>query len=92
MAIGKFGKTKQQVKLDELRRREEEERTQGHAQSIGLPYVDLLHTPIDLEALSLIKNSVPKSVLLNGTNGTHAGNPVALPMSSTSPRICKLSR
>jgi type IV pilus assembly protein PilB len=55
MTLNDFSKTKQQAKLEDLRRQEEEERTQERAQSVNLPYVDLLHTPIDLEALSLIK-------------------------------------
>jgi len=55
MPLNKFSKTKQQTKLEELRRQAEEERTKERAQSVGLPYVDLLRTPIDLEALSLIK-------------------------------------
>lgn len=54
MPIKKFSTTKQMAKLEELRRQEEEERTQERAQSAGLPYVDLLHTPIDLEALALV--------------------------------------
>jgi len=51
----KFNEDKQQQKLEELRESEEESLAQVMSQKYGLPYIDLGVTPINIDALRVVK-------------------------------------
>src|SRR3989338_1930350 len=51
----KFNEDKQQQKLEELRESEEESLAQVMSQKYGLPYIDLGVTPINIDALRIVK-------------------------------------
>jgi type IV pilus assembly protein PilB len=51
----KFNEDKQRQKVEELREQEEEELVQMMSQKYGLPYVDLGLTPINIDALRIVK-------------------------------------
>ncbi len=49
-----FDEDKQNKRLEDLRKQEEESLTQAMAQKRGLPYIDLTTAPIDIDALRVI--------------------------------------
>ena len=50
-----FSEDKQRQKLEELREKEEEELAEMMSTKYGLPYIDLSVSPINIEALRVIK-------------------------------------
>jgi len=59
-----FDDLKQNQKLEELRKREEEDLAQLLSERYGIPYVDLTNTTIDTNALRLIPEENAKSAMI----------------------------
>ncbi len=51
-----------QESLDDLNRKMQEEETQGKAGSLGLPYIDLHHFPVDLSVLGIFTEDEAKEM------------------------------
>lgn len=55
-----FDEDRQRLKLDDLRKQEEEGLTEAMAAKFGVPYVDLTSTPINVDSLRLISETEAK--------------------------------
>ncbi len=61
-----FSEEKQGEQLKDLREREERELVQTQAEKAGIPYIDLIPTPIELDALRLIPETEARTALAAG--------------------------
>lgn len=65
MAIS-FNEEKQKEQLIDLREREERELVQTQAGKAGIPYIDLIPTPIELDALRLVPEAESRAAQIAG--------------------------
>ncbi|TSC84519.1 MAG: Uncharacterized protein G01um101417_184 [Parcubacteria group bacterium Gr01-1014_17] len=65
MAI-QFNEEKQKEQLTDLREREERELVQTQAEKAGIPYIDLIPTPIELDALRLVPEVEARAAQISG--------------------------
>lgn len=61
-----FNEEKQKEQLTDLHEREERELVQTQAEKAGIPYIDLIPTPIELDALRLVPEAEARKALLAG--------------------------